>query len=129
MCAGQDSGCESAIHAVHDLFNHPETEPILLIDASNAFNSQARHTALLNIQELCPLFSVPLINTYQSPVELFVDGESIFSTEDTTQGDSMGMPMYALGVMPLIHKLNTHSITQTWYADDACACGSLQNLH
>jgi len=40
----------------------------------------------------------------------------------------MGMPMCALGVMPLIQKLNTHSITQIWYADDACACGSLQDL-
>ena len=50
-------------------------------------------------------------------MELFVDGESIFSTEGTTQGDPMGMPMYALGVMPLIHKLNTHSITQIWYAE------------
>jgi len=40
----------------------------------------------------------------------------------------MGMPMYALGVMPLIHKLNTHSITHIWYADDACACSSLKDV-
>jgi len=128
LCAGQDSGCESAIHAVRDLLNRPETEAILLIDASNAFNSLARHSALLNIQELCPPFSVPLINIYQSPVELFVDGESIFSTKGTIQGDPMDTPMYTLGVMPLTHKLNTHSITQIWYADDACTCGSLQDL-
>jgi len=128
LCAGQDSGCEAAIHAVRELFTCPDTEAVLLIDASNAFNSLARQTTLLNIQQLCPPFSIPLINTYRSPVELFVGGESIFSTEGTTQGDPMGMPMYALGVLPLIHKLDAHSVTQIWYADDACACGSLQDL-
>ena len=40
----------------------------------------------------------------------------------------MGMLMCALGVLPLIHKLNAHSISQIWYADDACACRSLQDL-
>ena len=62
-------------------------------------------------------------------MKLFVDGESIFSTEGTTQGDPMGMPMYALGALPLIHQLDAHSVTQIWYTDDACACGSLQDLH
>lgn len=62
--AGLDSGCEAAIHAVCDLYSQPDTEAILLIDASNAFNSHARNTALMNIQELCHPFSVPLINTY-----------------------------------------------------------------
>ena len=128
LCAGQDSGCEAAIHAVRELYGHSDTEAILLIDASNAFNCLARNTALMNIQEICPPFSVPLINTYRQPVELFVDGESIFSTEGTTQGDPMGMPMYALGVLPLIHKLDTHAVHQIWYADDACASGSLRDL-
>ena len=82
---------------------------ILLIDTSNTFNSLARQTALLNIQELCPPFSIPLINTYQNLIELFVDGEYIFST---TQGDPMGMPMYALGVLPLIRSLESSSISQ-----------------
>ena len=36
---------------------------------------------------------MPLINTYRQPVELFVDGESMFSTEGRTQGDPMGMPL------------------------------------
>ena len=128
LCAGLDSGCEAAIHVVRELHAQPDTEAILLNDASNAFNSLARNTALLNIQELCPPFSVPLINIYRQPVELFVDGECILSTEGTTQGDPMGMPMYALGILPLIHKLDTHAICQIWYADDACASGSLQNL-
>jgi len=75
----------------------------------------------MNIQELCPVFSVPLINMHKQPVELFVDGEYIYSTKGTTQGDPMGMPVYALGVLSLIQKLNTHAVHQIWYADDACA--------
>ena len=67
-------------------------------------------------------------NTYRQPVELFVDGESILSTEGTTQGDPMGMPMYALGILPLICNLDTHSVHQIWYTDDTCASSSLHNL-
>ena len=93
MRAGQDSGYEAIIHAVRELYCQSVSEAILLIDASNAFNCFARNIALMNIQEICPPFSVPLINMYRQPVELFVDGESNFSTEGTTQRDPMGMPM------------------------------------
>ena len=67
LCAGQDSGCEAAIHAVRELYGQSDIEAILLIDASNAFNCLARNTALMNIQEICPPFSVPLINMYRQP--------------------------------------------------------------
>ena len=33
------------------------------------------------------------------------------------------MPMYAIAMIPLIHRLN--DVTQIWYTDDACACGRL----
>ena len=39
------------------------------------------------------------------------------------------MPMYALGVVPLIQKLVNIDVSQMWYADDASAGGSLQSLH
>jgi len=39
-------------------------------------------------------------------VELYVDGESIFSTEGTAKRDPMGI------VLALIHKLDAYSITQ-----------------
>ena len=87
-----------AVLQLHDFM------PAMMMLPISAFNSLSRYIALLNIQELCPPFSVPFVN--QHPVacpELFVDG---VSTEGTTQGDPMGMPMHALGILPLIHILD-----------------------
>ena len=67
LCPGQDGGCEVAIHAVHELFNHPDTKVILLIDTSKAFNSLTRNMALLNIQKLCPFFYT--IKTHNSELQ------------------------------------------------------------
>ena len=39
LCAGQDSGCEAAVHTIRHLYSDPNIEGLLLVDASNAFNS------------------------------------------------------------------------------------------
>ncbi len=127
LCAGQLSGCEAAIHAVHMAFQDEETEAVLMVDASNAFNSLNRETALLNIQRICPTLSTILINTYREPSELLVDGCTIWSLEGITQGDPLAMPMYVLATIPLIKKLSSDAL-QVWYADDASAAGKLQSL-
>jgi len=44
VCAGHEGGCESAIHAMKDIFEQHDTEAVLMIDASNAFNSVNRNT-------------------------------------------------------------------------------------
>ena len=64
-----------------------------------------------------------MINTYKSVVNLYVGGETLLSEEGTTQGDPLAMPIYALGVAPLINALSDDCIKQVWYADDATACG------
>ena len=53
----------------------------------------------------------------------------MLSEEGTTQGDPLAMPMYALGVVPLIKTLSDDFVKQVWYADDATACGSLPDIH
>ena len=118
LCAGQIAGIETGIHSVRDLFNKKETEGVLLVDASNAFNSLNRQTALQNARRLCPSLATMLINTYREPTDLFVDGDVLSSKEGTTQGDPLTMPMYAIATAPLIQKLNA-DVTQIWYADDA----------
>jgi len=39
LCVGQVSGCEAGVHAMRGIFDDEETEAILLVDATNAFNS------------------------------------------------------------------------------------------
>ena len=64
VCAGDKSGSEAAVHAMHSLFEHEETDAVLLVDASNAFNSLNRAAALHNILwVLCPALPTFAINT------------------------------------------------------------------
>ena len=128
LLAGQEAGCEAAVHAVRQMFESPDAEAVILVDASNAFNSLNRENALRNIQHLCPSLSTVLINTYREDVHLFIDGETFMSEEGTTQGDPLAMAMYAIGILPLIRSLSNESIKQVWYADDSAACGDLTHL-
>ena len=128
VCAGHISGCEAAVHAMRQVYDSQQTEAVILVDASNAFNALNREAALRNIQQLCPSLSKIIINTYREDSELFIDGSTLYSQEGTTQGDPLAMAMYAIALTPLIHQLEKEGIKQAWYADDATAGGSLKPL-
>ena len=130
LCAGQVAGIEAAIHAMRETFLDSDTEAILLVDASNAFNSLNRKAALLNIKHTCPTLTTVLINIYRNSSELVIDKLSLSSEEGTTQGDPLAMPMYALAVVPLICQLKVKvpDASQVWYVDDAAAAGKLTAL-
>ena len=128
VCAGQQAGCKAALHAMREISEDPNTNAILLVDASNAFNILNRKVALLNIQKKCPPLAKVLINTYRHSPQLFIDGEVLLSQEGTNQGDPLAMAMYATATLPLIHRLD-HQTKQVWYADDAVAGGKLHHLH
>ena len=128
LCAGQLSGCEAAVHSMYKVFQSPETEAAILVDASNDFNSLNRQVALRNIQQLCPPLSMILTNTYRENIDLFIDGETIYSQEGTTQGDPLAIAMYAIAITPIINNLECESLKQIWYADDAAAGGKLSDL-
>ena len=110
------------------MYSSPDAEAVILVDASNTFNSLNWQAVLFNIHHLCPSFSTVLINTYRSDVNLFIGGKTLLSEKGTTQGDSLAMLMYALGTVPLINALRDDHIKQVWYADDATACGSLMDI-
>ena len=128
LCAGQDAGVEAAVHAMRMIFESESTEGVLLVDASNVFNSLNCAATLHNVQVLCPCLAPALTNIYRMNAELFVAGETIFSQEGTTQGDPLAMAMYALGITPLIQAVSIPDIKQLWFADDASAGGCLHLL-
>ena len=114
LCAGQDAGCEAAVHAMERVFADEDTEAMILVDASNVFNCLNRQVTLLNCGIVCPALSHILINTYRNSSQLLVDGQCILSKEGTTQGDPLAMAMYAIGTQPLIRTLDGIA-KQIWY--------------
>ena len=103
---------------------------MLIVDASNAFNSLNGAAALHNIRIVCPAVATFAINTYLASARLFVTGgKELVSAEGTTQGDPLAMCLYALSLQPLISRLQVLSqAKQCWFADDATGCGSIQNI-
>ena len=136
LCSGAKAGIEAAIHAMKEIFAAEETEGLLLVDASNAFNMISRPATLWNCRVLWPRCSVFLFNSCRGFAVIIVkslqaDGRKgkrapflLLSREGTTQGCPLAMLQYAVGILPLISRLKDPSKhKQNWYADDsACAC-------
>lgn len=70
---------------MHAIFEADDTDAVLFIDASNAFNALNRATSLHNIRVLCPVIAAYVINTYRKSARLFITGgKEIMSAEGTT---------------------------------------------
>ena len=54
---GLKAGAEASVQAMRTIFEDPRTEGVILVDASNAFNSLNKRVALHNIQMPCPFFN------------------------------------------------------------------------
>ena len=93
------------VHAIRTLFQDESTDAALLVDASNAFNRLNRQVALRNFQSICPTLAIVATNLYREESKLFIDGEILLSQEGVTQGDPLAMAIYAVGIMPLIWRL------------------------
>ena len=102
LCTGQDAGCKAVIRDMECIFTEESTEGMILVNATNAFNTLNRQVTLLNCDKICPAMSCVLINTYCDNFQLFVDGDCVMSKEGTTQGDPLAMAVYAIGTQPLI---------------------------
>ena len=128
---GSKGGAEAAIHAMRTIFEDESTDAVILVDASNAFNSLNRQVALHNVQRTCPSFATILINTYRKCSRLAVSGGAeIRSQEGSTQGDNLGGHFYNQGTIPLqaLLSIAAPGVSQVWLADDATGAGKLENL-
>ena len=130
VCTGLKSGGEAAIHFIREQFEADSAEAVILVDASNAFNSLNRQVMMHNIQILIPEFATIAINMYRVPSKLFVTGEVIMSSEGTTQGDNLAMSLFAIGTLPILRLLTdrVREIQQVWLADDSTGVGRLVDL-
>ena len=129
VCAGQQAGAEAAIHAMREIYNDPKCEAVLLIDASNAFNTLNRKAMLHNIGIVCPTISNFVENTYKIAPRLIISrGMELRSNEGTTQGDPIAMAVYALGLSVLQRKIDFENTgaKHVAYADDIAGAGSLE---
>ena len=130
VCTGIKAGCEAAAHAINTVFAEEETDGVLLVDASNAFNSINRKALLHNIRYICPQLSTYIRNCYKFPARLFVSGEEVASAEGTTQGDPTAMDAYAIGIRPLLSLIvpNPDTVKQVAYADDLAGGAHIEEL-
>ena len=130
LCGGHVGGCEVGVHAVVDMFNDDDTEGVIQIDASNAFNSINRNLLLRNAKIICPQMATYIFNSYCAPARLFiVGGREIASSEGTTQGDPIAMHAYGIGLTPLLDVLSRGEADEAWkqvaFADDISGVGKL----
>lgn len=137
LCVGNPSGVEACIHAMKDIFDDPNTDGIIQVDAQNAFNRINRSVLINNMFVMCPEIATFLQNYYIRPARLFVSGGmEISSSEGTTQGDPLAMPAYAIGILPLLTiVVLLHAdeeallyLLQVAFADDLTGGGKLRAL-
>jgi len=111
---------------MRQVFEDSQTEAVLLVDATNAFNCLNRQVALRNVLKLCPSIGTVLVNMYRMNADLYIDGTSLLSQEGTLQGDPLAMAFYALATVPLSSSCKIDRLTgEIWFADDAAGGGNL----
>ena len=130
LCVGHEGGVEAGIHGMKEIYDDEETQGVIQVDANNAFNTINRGVLLHNIRVLCPELATFANNCYTEPARLFVTGGlEIPLSEGTTQGCPAAMPMYAIGIIPLMSaiirftiddeiSINTEKVKQAAFADD-----------
>ena len=88
VCAEQDAGYESLIHAMRTIYEDQSGEAVLLVDASNAFNPINRNVFFHNVEVICPLIARYVKNCYSVNSRLFIIcGGETQSVGGTTQGN------------------------------------------
>ncbi|XP_063615254.1 uncharacterized protein LOC134788297 [Penaeus indicus] len=128
--------CEAAIHTMRKIFDEPDCDAVLMVDASIAFNNFNRKVTLHSTRIKCPNFARYIENLYSQPAKQFVSDretgrcEIIESAEGTTQGDPIAMAMYAIGLLKLQDPISHEKtqVKQVAYADDITGAGKIEDI-
>ena len=69
----------AVVYAMRQSFQNDDTEAVLLVDATNAFNALNRQVAVQNICQLCPSLAAISIKIYRSAADPYVS-DSVLSS-------------------------------------------------
>ena len=79
------------------IYEDETCEAVLLMDASNVFNSISRNVFLHNVTIICPAIAIYVKSCYSLYSRLFIiGGNEIRSCEGTTQGHPIAVAVYAI---------------------------------
>ena len=119
-------GSEAAIHTMHTTFESDDTDVILLINTSNAFNELNRAATLQNIHVLYPIIAIYTINTYRQPARLFVIGgkrDCVSRRNNTGQSTCYGSTRLKYTAFNYESTSSVQCEALCWFADDASGAG------
>ena len=131
LSAGQEVGCESAVHALNKMFEEEDCEAVLLVDATNAFNSLKFKQGNITIKHsaICPEFAVFIKKHISRTSKIVLTWwKHILSNEGTTQGNNCASGFYSLSILPILKELACTACKQILCADDDAAAGLLKLL-
>ena len=99
------------------------------------FNDFNQVGMLWTVRHLWPTGAHFIFNCYSNWLSLVLQNRNgtasiLHSIEGVTQGDTLAMIAYGIGILPLIKNLKPAipDVTQPWYADDAGALGAFARL-
>ena len=116
------------------IYEDQSAEAVLLVDASNAFNSINRNVFLHNVEVICPSIARYVKNCYSVNSRLFIiGGGEIHPIEGTAQGHPAAIVIYAITIIPLVLMLvefrmqdNNHATAA--YAEDLTVAWPLDQI-
>ena len=109
---------------------HHPTHGLTQVNAHNEFITINRKVLLHNIEFICSEIAIYVHNCYIKLDILFVTGGvEISPDEGSTQGDPIAMPLYSVGVTPLLMAIKTQNVKHAAFADDLNGAGYLNALN
>jgi hypothetical protein len=127
ICGGLQGGMDGTMHAAQSMWDTQGMEEdwgFLLVDVKNTFNEHCGTMALWNVRHEWPSGARFVFNSYTHWAILIIrnnngTGAFLHSKQGVTQGDSLAVFGYPVGLLPLIRglKLEFPMVTQPWYAD------------
>ena len=138
ICSGLESGIKGGIHVVRLVWKqHSQKDNwcFLIIGARNEFNKDNQIAMLWAAQFEFPSGAWFAFNCYRHWATLAIracdgTGNFLFSKKGVTEGETLTMVEYGLGILPLIRELRKVHSDITWicYTDDAGSGGIFEGI-